>query len=187
MQLNLFIHFISYYKINLPLTGSITFTFPYIALYTCSHLGRDDLYGRHEAVRYYGHSQEHVHERGEVDHRSGHLFAKLGLVGLPDGEKDAGQAHRVFDALILFARPGAVAVGRRRQELGGEHGGRGPQTHGVAARLAAGVAALGLRLAGRQWVEEEEDEEEEAGGGGGQERHVRLCVVPTRSGMEKGR
>ncbi len=68
-------------------------------------------------------------------------------------------AHRHFLTLLFSARHVAVTIRHGRREGGGEHGGRDRSQ----VRVAAGPAALGLRLAGRQWEEEEEEEEEERG------------------------
>lgn len=146
---------------------------------TCSHLWCDDLYGRHEAVCNDGHPQEHVHERDKVDHSSCHLVAEPGLVGLPDREEDAASTHRHLQAFVFLNGRIAFAISRRRREGGGEHGGWGrPQVWG-----AAGLAALGLGLAGRQ-REQEEEEEEEDGRRRGWQRHG--CVRFPQNVEEKG-
>lgn len=120
------------------------------------YLRRDDLYGRHEAVSDDGDSHEHVHERHEVDHRSGDLVAEAGLVRLPDGQQDAGFAHRHLITLIFGGRPRKVSVGQGCREGGRECGGKDRLWNGVSAV----VAELGLRLAGRQWDQYKEEEEE---------------------------
>lgn len=134
--------------------------------FTGSHLRRDDLDRCHEAVGDDGHSQEHVHERHKVDHSSGNLVTDPRAVGLPDGQQDAGPAHRRLLTLLLSAQRSAIANGHGGRGGGGEHRGRDPSQVGVGA----GLTALGLWLTRRQLMEEEEEEVED-GGGGFEERH----------------
>lgn len=67
---------------------------------------------------------------------------------------------------VFFASHVAFTIRHGGREGRGEHGGGNHSQVRIAARLAA----LGLRLAGRQWEEEEEQEGEE-GHGRDRKRH----------------
>lgn len=73
-----------------------------------THLWRDDLDGCHESVSDDGHSQKHVHERGEIDDGPHDLLSETGIDRDPYGQDDSRSA--LDGVAARFLGSGSVAV-----------------------------------------------------------------------------